>query len=227
MDENKPNMEEVRAILAHFASTNIPVTNDLLLEYCNLQKFTPISAGVYSDYLFAQGHDARLDGLLPDLLALLAKIRNIPELSSDAEAQAIATTNEDIQEQIAFLMEDKGILYQDVELVTKGLGDVLKRALDGVGRAINNNAAKALMAAAVEKYGDPLTLKALGEATRGGLKGETTLQSAQAAALAGDEPADVAPVPAPVDVAPAPADAPADVAVDPAPTGEAPAGEAQ
>lgn len=184
-------MDEVRAILNHFADSKLPITNDLLLEYCNLNKFTPISVGVYEDYKFAQGHDDRVDAVLPGILALFGEIRNVPELATDDERNAIVEANEAIQEKICFLFEEKGILYQDVDLITKGLGDLFKRAMEGVGRRINNASAKALMAAAIKLYGEPLTLKALGEATRGGEKGQTTVE-AKADTLPGDEEASAA-----------------------------------
>ena len=64
------------------------------------------------------------------------------------------------------LLETHGILYQEIDVIFKNLGSVLKALLDNAATRANNMCATMFAHTAKEHYGDPLTVKALGEGYR-------------------------------------------------------------
>lgn len=152
-------------LVEHFKG--VPVTNDVLLEYCNLNHIVPaITVGAYQDFLYQYNYDVRVGAIVPKILEALSKYQHVPLLISDAERVAMGEANEAISIEICRLMEEGGILYQDIDLLTGNFGSELKAVMDEAGRRANNMASTMLAHTAKEKYGDPLTVKVLGEAYR-------------------------------------------------------------
>lgn len=155
---------ELLACVEHFKG--MPVTQEVLIEYCNLNHIGVIGLGVYSDIVAQYNHDRRMDALVPRIMAVLAKYKSVPELLEQAQRVAVIDQNEELEVEICTLMEEEGVLYTEIELVTENLGSYLKAVLSGAGKRANNMAATMLAHTAKEKYGDPLVLKTLGEAYR-------------------------------------------------------------
>lgn len=156
---------ELLACVEHYKG--VPVTQDALTEYCNLNHIGVISVGVYSDILYQYNHDKRMDSLVPKIMQILTAYKSIPELLDQADRKKLSDANEQLSVDICKLMEDEGILYEEIDLVTANLGSYLKAILDDAGKRANNMASTMLFHTATEKFGKPMTLKSLGEAFRG------------------------------------------------------------
>lgn len=152
---------DMLACVEHFKG--VPVTDKVLTEYCNLNHIGFISAGVYSDFLAQYNHDKRMESFVPKALAIIAKYQSIPELASETTRKKLLDENEQLETDICKLMEDEGILYQELDIVAQNLGASLQAIMTGAGKRANNMCATMLAHTAREKYGDPLTLKVLGE----------------------------------------------------------------
>lgn len=152
------------ALIEHFKGK--PVNQDVLIEYCNLNKIGAISEGQYQDFLYQYNHDKRIEAIVPDILAAMQKYRPVPTLIEEAARNTLIDSNETISVEICSLMEKHGILYTEIDLICDSIGGHFKAMLYEAGVRANNMAATMLAHTAKEKYGDPLTVKVLGEAYR-------------------------------------------------------------
>lgn len=215
---------EARAIVEFFKGK--PVTNDLLLEFCNKYGYTPVSTERYEDYLYSYEFDARMNAILPDIIALLGQVRWVPECASDKEREKVVDANAALTEEVGYLLEKHGVLYKEVADVTTKLSALIRQMFDSANLRVGNMAAVQLYTAGEEKFGSPLTIRAMGRAQRKGktFHKEGKAREAELADLANEgivpteEPekitADAPDVP---EVAPEPASVPMAAAVDPAP----------
>jgi hypothetical protein len=140
------------------------VTDDVLREYWNLHHLEPLSEGEYRDWLFRYNHDARKPGLVPAVLGAVAKYQYVREAVGEDERQRIIEANEGLENEICKLLERRDIFYQEVDIVTRNLGNTLQSIVVGAGRRANIMVATMLSFIAREKYGDQLKVKTLGEA---------------------------------------------------------------
>lgn len=152
------------ACIEHYKG--IPVTQDALTEYCNLNHIGVINVDTYGDFLYQYNHDKRMGSLVPKIMQVLTKLQPLPELIDEAARSKIATANEDLSVEVCKLMEDEGILYQEIDLISENLGSMIKAVLASAGVRANNMCSTMLAHTAREKYGDPLSVKVLGEAFR-------------------------------------------------------------
>jgi hypothetical protein len=158
------NKEDALTLIQHFKGKL--VTDEVLLEYCNLNHMQPITAGVYSDLLFQYNYDVRVSELVPKVLALLQQYKHIPEFSAQADREAQAEINRGLADGICLAIEDSGMLYTEVDVFVGYMGDILKGLVQEAGRGANNMAARALKDNAEKQFGSPLTVKALANADR-------------------------------------------------------------
>lgn len=159
------NRAEAEIIVEHFKGQ--PVNQNVLDEFCNLKDFKNISVNDYEDYLFAYGHDRRIDAIMPDIFEVLKKLRNPHELGSESARTKVLEANESLEMEICELLEKHDITYQELKLVTEGLGGLIKRLFDNVYRRTDNLATRELVKAAEAKFGSPITIKAFGKSDRG------------------------------------------------------------
>jgi hypothetical protein len=154
---------EARAIVEFFKDKPLKPTNDLLLEFCNKNGYTPIGVDLYEDYLYSYEFDRRMEAIYPDIIALLGTLKWVPECASENERSRIVDANANIAEEMAFLLEKHGILYKEVADVTSKLSTLVRGMLESANVRVGNMAALQLYAAGEEKFGKPLTIKAMGE----------------------------------------------------------------
>jgi|SRR3972149_11549162 len=150
---------EIKKVLAHFKGK--PVNNNILTEYCNLYHLDLITEGDYEDYLFQQEHDERVEKTLPLIFAELSQFRYVPTFINDDEKREMNEANEDIEWKISKVLEDNGILYREIDLISKNLATAFQAMMENAGRRANNMCAVVLSTLAKEKFGDPLKLKDL------------------------------------------------------------------
>lgn len=163
MDDKK--RYEVRQILDHFGG--VPkVENDIIQEYCLRMGFEPITATDYEDYLYQDSHDKRFAASLPKVMAILSRLQSLPEYTAPGEREKVIAANDQLEIDICKLLEDEGILYTEIDAFVGQLGGNLKQMMMDVGQRINNAAGQVFTHDARKAYGDPLTVKALGEAHR-------------------------------------------------------------
>jgi hypothetical protein len=142
------------------------VTAEELISYCTANGLEPITEGAYKDWLFQFNHDARMGALVPAVLGVLAKFQHVPECIGEEERKRLIEANEALETEICKLLEGHDILYQEIDIDTQNLGNALQSIVIGAGRRSNNMVATMFSFIAKEKYGDPLKVRALGEAYR-------------------------------------------------------------
>lgn len=150
---------EIKKIIAHFKDK--PVNSNVLREYCNLNHFELITQSMYEDYLFQQEHDERVQEALPFIFSELTKFQYIPTFISNDERRVMNEANADIEWKISKVLEDKDILYREIDLICKNLATAFQAIMENAGRRANNMCAVVLSTVAKEKFGDPLKLKNL------------------------------------------------------------------
>ncbi len=152
---------QIKAIVEHFRGK--AVSNGALKEFCERNKYEPLSEGDYQDWLFQYEHDERVKAALPAIFAELSKFQYVPELCGDIERQAISKANGEIEVRIAELMEEHGVLYNEIEVFTKNLGSAFMALMENAGTRASNTCAAAVSTLAKKTFGELLTLKKLSD----------------------------------------------------------------
>ena len=153
--------EQIKEILEAFRSN--AVTQDVLKAFCERKHFELITTDQYSDYLFQQEHDERVQKVLAGIFTELSQFRYVPTFISDADKKKLNEANEDIEWKIAKILEENGVLYKEIDILTKNLANACQAIVENAGRRANNMCAVVLSTLAKEKFGDPLSLKPLAE----------------------------------------------------------------
>lgn len=148
---------EIAQIVAHFRGK--AVTQNVINEYCNLNKIDPIVASEFEDYLVQVEHDEKVALIFKDILAELQNLRFVPEFASAKERLEAEKAGEEVSINIAKLFEREGIRYNFVS----GTSEEIARALHGVvssaGTRIFNKATSVLLAIAKERFGGEFNTK--------------------------------------------------------------------
>ena len=177
------NRKQLLQIVEHFDGK--PITNEVIREFCNLHKLDYVSVGVIEDWRFQYGSDKRVATFMPAALAVLMKYKPVPELMGEQERMKIIAENEQLSVEMCKLLEENGILYQEIDLVCKNMGSIAQSIFVDAGSRANNMASTMLAFTAKKTYGDPLTVKALGEAYRTEAHAESERQVAKGIGGAG------------------------------------------
>ncbi len=155
------NRKQIRQIVEHFDGK--PVTNEVVREYCNLHKLEYISAGAIEDWRFQFASDMRVAKFVPAALKVIQKYVPVPELMGEDDRKKLIDQNDLLSVELCQMMSEHGILYQEIDLVCKNIGNVLQSIFNDAAVRANNMASVMLANAAEDKYGRPLTVKALVE----------------------------------------------------------------
>jgi hypothetical protein len=163
MDEKR--RLEIADIIAHFNEAP-SVTDEALNEYATRKGYAFLSAGEYQDFLFQVQSDRRAEAVYPAILAILSEYRDVPALSTEKQVQEIKQKNAILSNRIAAALEDHDIQAREVDTILEplggALGGILKMAKNSVDNVMSSVATKLVE----EKYGSPLTVKAIGEGWR-------------------------------------------------------------
>lgn len=146
---------EIRDILDHFGPDK-EVHPKVLNDYCVRMKFTPISTGELEDFRFQDAHDGRVAKALPQIFEELARWQYIPEFVPKAQKDKMRAENDDIEWKVAKVLEDNGIVYKEVDIVTRNISQMLSTITENAGRRINNMIAVVLSDLAKQRFGQDL-----------------------------------------------------------------------
>lgn len=153
--------EQIKDILAHFKGK--PVNNNILAEYCNLNKFDVLVISQYEDCVYQQEHDERVASLMPALFAELSKFRDVPTYETDKVRKAIVGANEDIEWQIAKVLEDYGVRKGEIGVITGNLAQAFKYIVEAAGTRAKNMCDTVLNEIGEERFGKDLPIKPMAE----------------------------------------------------------------
>jgi hypothetical protein len=162
MEEDKSTIQyqQVRQIIDHFKGAK-SVPQKLLTEFCNLQKFNVLSEGQYEDYVFQDEHDGRVASVLPKVFEVIAQWQYTPEFISISAKNAIREANDDLEWKLAKVLEEGGIVYKEVDIVTRNMAQAFSTVCENAGKRMNNMAAVVLSDLAKQKFGLELVMKDL------------------------------------------------------------------
>jgi len=148
---NEQRREEISKIIAHFRGKAI--NQNVLTEFCNLNKVEPIVIGDYEDYLYQTEHDERVIKLYPLILAECQKLRYTPEFAPEKERKEIAKGNDEVRVNITKLFEDHAISYRTVDTLGQELGREIGQTIASAGQTAFNKALEVLLLIAKDKFG--------------------------------------------------------------------------
>ena len=149
--------EEISKIVAHFRGKAI--NQNVLLEFCNLNKIEPIVLGDYQDFLYQIEHDEKVMSLYPLILAELQKLRYAPEFSTEKERKEIHKGNDDVRISITKLFEQNAIAYRTVDTLGQELGREIGQTVASAGTTAFNKALEVLLLIAKDKFGGEFNMK--------------------------------------------------------------------
>jgi len=155
MDEKR--RAELGNIVRHFRGK--PVNNNVLAEYCKRNKFQPLLAGEYSDYLYQVEHDDKVSALFPLILAEIQKIAYIPEFASESARKKLREQNDEVRVNITKLFEEYGIEYRLVDTLSQELGAMVGQTIVSAGTTAFNKALEVLLHVAKTKFGAPFNMR--------------------------------------------------------------------
>lgn len=155
---------QTRELLDVFAGK--PVNDDVLKAYCERHKLQVITVERFNELMVQDSYDAKLERFLPTLLTLLAQYQFIRDYISDADKKAKLEANDKLETQACKLMEDCDFTVDELDSLPRDLQNILQ--LFGVNSLarVNNMVKTMLRFTAAVKYGEPLSIKALGEGYR-------------------------------------------------------------
>lgn len=148
---------EIAQIVAHFRGK--AVTQNVINEYCNLNKIDPIVATEFEDYLVQVEHDEKVALIFKDILAELQNLRFVPEFATAKERKEAEEAGEQVSVNIAKLFEREGIRYNFVSGTSEEIARTLHGIVSSAGTRIFNKATSVLMALAKERFGAEFTTK--------------------------------------------------------------------
>lgn len=156
MDEQR--RELIGRVVAHFRGK--AVTQNVLQEYCNLNKIEPaILLGDYQDFLYQVEHDEKVLKLYPLILAELQKLRYAPEFSTEKERKEIREGNDEVRVNIVKLFEENAIAYRTVDTLGQELGRDIGQTVISAGQTAFNKALEVLLLIAREKFEGEFNMK--------------------------------------------------------------------
>lgn len=154
---NDARRAQLRQIVDHFRGKAI--TQNVINEYCNLNKFEPIVESEFQDYLVQVEHDEKVERIFKDILAELQKLQFVPEFATEAQRRKALEANEEVEISISKLFEREGIRYNFVSGTSEEIARKLHGVVAGAGTRIFNKATEALLDIAKEKFGGDFTTK--------------------------------------------------------------------
>jgi hypothetical protein len=111
-----------------------------------------IDPGEYADFLYAAAHDAKMSVLMPDVMAVLAAIRYVPEAGTPDEADEARRANDAIMQNVRQTIEDAEIPMQLVDNVKSYAMNAVS-LIEAATRVINRKASECLNHAMCAKAG--------------------------------------------------------------------------
>lgn len=162
----------MREIVKHFLGK--PYTGNAIAEFCNLNHYPAITPGELEDWTFAWEHEQRIVRVIPRVCAELAKWRFNRGLNTPEEMKAIEKENDEVELRICEILEEEGLIYQEIDLFSKMLGNSFMALLDRVGTRLENMTLSIMTDDAKQKYGKTLPLAVLAAAHRERFKSTKT-----------------------------------------------------
>lgn len=158
---NPQKKAQIRQLLKDFEGTKPSL--EALMTYCERHKMEVVSPGDLEDYRFQAEHDARLTEVYPKVLAVLTKL--IPEtfFETEEETQARKKNNAQVEVEVAQVLEDSGLWYQEGNITPAVIGQMLAGTMEATKNRLNNMGAGAITHYAKQYFGNALTIKSLAE----------------------------------------------------------------
>jgi len=146
---------EIADIVNHFRGK--PVTNEVLTEYCNRQKYEPITQGQYSDYLYQIENDEKMAKMLPIVLGYFVEYMTyVGEFGTEAEQKARLEGMNELRVKLVQLLEDNDIPYHWAQKLYEEFGSQMKQVMDSAGHVASVKATEVMLHIAREKFGEEI-----------------------------------------------------------------------
>ncbi len=147
-----------KQLAEHFVGKQI--NDKAVLEYCNRLKIPVVPSGYVEDYIYQMDFDKRIAKVIPLILEKIALLRYIPEFISEEKRKEMSKVSENIEIDIAHIFEDNDMEFREIDYI-KSLSKNIVTMLDNAHARINSEVSKVFSAVAEEKFGTPLTVKAI------------------------------------------------------------------
>lgn len=149
--------KQIRQTVEHFRDSKMPVTNEVLVEYCNKNKFEPITKGKLSDYTYQIDNDAKMASMLPRILALFAEhMHYVGEYDTEKEQQAEMNSRAELKVKLVKMLEEEEIPYHWAQKLMEEFGAQVKGIFDNAGQTASMKATEVMLHIAREKFGEEI-----------------------------------------------------------------------
>lgn len=142
---------EIKKIVERFRGE--PLTENVLIEFCNINKIDPIPLGEFEDFLFQYETDIKMVALLKEILAALQGVEYEPMFSTSAEQKRIQEKNEEVRIEVAKIIEKHAVAYIMLDKLGHTLGSIIGNVVESAGTTIWNKANMVLKHIAEAHFG--------------------------------------------------------------------------
>lgn len=146
--------ENVLKVVEHFTNSSLPITQEILDEYCNLNKIEKMSVGEYEDYKAQVKHDNLINTIFPLILAEVQKLRHLGEFTTVSDRNEIEKGNADVRINITKILENHNLQYRFVSKTTEELGSLIGQTVERAGINAFSKASDVLRKIAEERFGE-------------------------------------------------------------------------
>ena len=151
--------EEISRIIQHFSESKLPVNQNVLDEYCNLNKFQPLILEQYTDYKFQMEHDKLVgETILPEILNELAKLKYVGTFISKIDRKKLEENNEEVRVNIAKILENNSFLHRLIVPTMNSLASLVGKTVEAGGTTAWNKGREMLNHLARTHFGAELNM---------------------------------------------------------------------
>lgn len=156
MDDKR--VKEIRKVVEHFKGK--PITDNVLTEYCNLNKIDPVlTRGSVLDYIEQVEHDTVMGEAFVEIVKELKNLKYTPVFLTEKERKVIENANDSVRVKITQILENHAIKYKYVSNATQEIAQLLNRTVESAGTTAFNRALDVLLRIAKGHFGSDLDMK--------------------------------------------------------------------
>lgn len=155
MDEKR--RAEIRAVVEHFKA--VPVNQDVLTEYCNVNKVEQIVLGDFTDYRVQVEHDEIIQKIFPLILQEVSKLQYAHEFDSIEERKRIKDANDELRVNIVKIFEEHALEIRYLSTTVKELAEMAGGLIALAAQTAENKSASVAAHLLRKQFGAEFNMK--------------------------------------------------------------------
>lgn len=146
--------EQIRLVVDQFNGK--PVNQNALNEFCDRNGIDKFDLGSLEDYTEQVNHDNKISALLSAITPLLQRLKYIPEFAPAKERKDAIQSNNDVEDEIAELIESHGVKYKFLTGANSDISNLLRGTMENAGNMIFNKLSAVIMNVTHDRFGEDL-----------------------------------------------------------------------